>query len=237
MFVVFLLVIAGSFGELSAANTKEPEYPLFETYHGYKDGEIGQRISDKFDKYIPLDGRDTLRILHIGAKTSDFAEKLYKDGFKYIDNIDLLEEKMKLMRNRMKQLNIPSDTVTFQAANMYEFGDINHYDIVIDKGVVELTHGAHNKYLPHCWNILKMNGLFITIGPFAPNGSKQNGWWLSSDMSPSNWKTDHKNGWKLVAVETIDNSYIRVPHPDKFYLYFIRKTEKNDQIINAKQEI
>eukprot|EP01083_Nonionella_stella_P120934 362939_1 len=207
-------------------------HPLFETYQGYKEGELGQRFKNKFDKHIPIEGRDKLRVLHIGAKTSDFAEKLYEDGFLHVDNIDLMEDKMKVMTERMEELSIPN-TVTFQAGDMFEFGAANTYDIVIDKGAVELTVDGHSKYLPHCWDILKENGLFISIGPFPPHGSEPNGWWLSGDMAPSNWKTNDKNGWQL-DVEIVDNSYINVPHPDKFYLYFLRKMDAKK---NQKQEI
>ena len=218
--------------------TTHSVHPLFETYQGYKDGKIGQRFKDKFDKYIPFEGRDKLRILQIGAKTSDFCERLYEDGFRYIDNIDLIKESMEIMTKRMKKLNIPSNTVSFQIADMFQFGEINNYHIIIDKGVIELTVKGYNKYLPHCYNILKMNGLFITIGPFAPNGNKQNGWWLSDDMSPSNWKkgVDIKNGFKLIGIESINNTYIRVPNPDKFYIYFLQKIEKGKSIEN-KQEV
>ena len=165
MATVFCLII------IHSVYAEDSKYPLFETYQGYRDGEIGHRFKDKFDKYIPLESRDEKHVLHVGAKTSNFAEELYFDGFKYIDNIDLLKEKMDIMTNRMKELNIPN-TIKFQVADMFEFGEKESYDIVIDKGVIELTPKGHDKYLPHCWNILKQNGLFISIGPFPPNGSK-----------------------------------------------------------------
>lgn len=220
--------------------TIDSEYPLFETYQGYNDGEIGQRFKDKFDKYIDIENRDNLRVLHIGAKTSDFCERLYEDGFRFIDNIDLMEEKMETMRKRMEKLNIPiGDNITFQVGDMFKFGEKNSYDIVIDKGVVELSPNGFTKYLPHCWSILKTNGLFVHIGPFPPYGSKENGWWISDQMSPSNWKKDIKikNDFKLLAIETIDNTYIRVPSPDKFYMYFLRKIERNQSSTKNKQEI
>eukprot|EP00483_Globobulimina_turgida_P010906 UN10927 len=203
----------------------ESHHPLFETYQGYKEGKIGQRFKDKFDKYIPFEGRNKLHILHLGAKTSDFSENMYKDGFINIDNIDLLEDKMNIMKERMKQLKIPN-TVRFDVSDMFEFGEANKYDVVIDKGVVELTNKGHDKYLPHCWDILKENGLFITIGPFPPQGSKENGWWISGEMAPSNWKTERKNGWKMEGIEVLENTFIRVPHPEKFYLYILKKVSK-----------
>ena len=196
-----------------------------ETYQGYSTGQVGQRFQDHFDKIIPADEREKLRVLIIGCGGGgDFADQMYKDGFFHIHSIDEGRVNVEAQLDRFTEMNFP-DTITVEEGDFYEHGEANSYDIIIDKGALEMEPGGHERYLPIAHRLLKEDGLFIFIGPFAPKNDKTNGWYLGPD-APSSWLEDPAT-WRTEHVAAVANhAWTLEPehnHPPDFYIYFLRR--------------
>lgn len=197
-------------------------YPIrHETYQGYNDGLVGQRFSDVIGQQIPLKGRQDMRALIIGCGTGDFAEGMARDGFGYIHNIDKGIAQVRHTLSNMQAAKLPP-SASVEEADLFDHVPEAAYDVIVDKGVLETIKDGHSKYLPHAWHMLKEEGLFIHIGPFAPKGNRDNGWSLGPG-APSSWLEDDQGKWRIERVSKVNNSKAWAENFDAFYVYFLRR--------------
>jgi len=104
------------------------------------------------------------KVLMLGCGNSDMSEKMYRDGFEEITNIDISEQLIQNFKQK-QQTAMPKMQWLFMDATAMSF-DTGSFDAVIDKGTLDAVE--QNKELVlgsirEAHRVLKSGGLFISV--------------------------------------------------------------------------
>lgn len=116
--------------------------------------------------------KETSRIINLGCGNSEFAEKMYDDGYKNIVNIDISKNVIKTMQDRNKSRNI----MTFQVMDVRDLKyENNYFDLAVDKSTIDAILCGEDsfinaaKMLKEVQRVLKVGGYYMMVSYGAPD--------------------------------------------------------------------
>merc|ERR1712139_111123 len=104
------------------------------------------------------------KILMLGCGNSDMSEKMYKDGFEQIVNIDISEQLLQNLRQK-QEAAMPKMQWLYMSASNMTF-DSGSFDITVDKGTLDAMEQNRDLVLGsvrESHRILRPGGLFISV--------------------------------------------------------------------------
>jgi len=119
-----------------------------------------KKLGDIMAKFLKPESKT----LMLGCGNSDMSEKMYRDGYHEIVNIDISEQLMQNLRQK-QQAAMPKMQWLYMDATAMTF-DTGSFDVVIDKGTLDAVE--QNKPLvlgsiKEAHRILKSGGLFLSV--------------------------------------------------------------------------
>jgi len=103
-------------------------------------------------------------ILMLGCGNSDMSEKMYKDGYEGIMNVDISESLLDKLRTRLGA-NMPNMKWQFANASKLAF-ETGSYDVIIDKGTfdaIEQNKGLLTAAAREARRVLRSGGYFLSV--------------------------------------------------------------------------
>jgi len=119
-----------------------------------------EKLSDIVRSYFAPESK----ILMLGCGNSDMSEKMYKDGFEQIVNIDISEQLMQNLRQK-QEATMPNMQWLYMNASAMTF-DSGSFDVTIDKGTLDAMEQNKDLVLGavrESHRILKPGGLFVSV--------------------------------------------------------------------------
>lgn len=139
-------------------DTKIADTPF--TPFGAGEQRIATSLADILGSYLEKESR----ILMLGCGNSDMSEKMYRAGFEDIVNIDISEQLMDKLRDklgasmpRMRWLYMNASSLGFDAAS---------FDVVVDKGTLDAIEGEKDLVLSairEAHRTLRPGGVLLSI--------------------------------------------------------------------------
>lgn len=127
---------------------------------GTKDAQKASTIGDIMRPYFSKDAN----ILMLGCGNSDMSEKMYKDGYESITNVDISESLLDKLRTRLGAA-MPRMRWQFANASALAF-DTGAFDATIDKGTfdaIEQNKGLLSAAAAEAYRTLKPGGYFLSV--------------------------------------------------------------------------
>ena len=162
--------------------------------------------------------KESGKILNVGCGNSEFSEHMYDDGYHNIQNIDISQELINYMSERIQ--NRPG--LTYEVMDILDMKFTNNsFDLIIDKGTFDAISCSYDyfiniaKMMKEIQRVLKVGGYYMII----------------SYEEPENRIIHLKRKFLKLKVEVIKikENYIKGNKSDFIYIYLCKKLEGADE--------
>ena len=124
-------------------------------------------LKELFDKFL----KKKDKILMLGCGNSELSEKMYNDGYKNIENIDISKEVIK----QMKERNIDKPLMTWKLMDCLNMKyDDKSFDAIVDKSTIDAIlcgdYSFYNtaKMMNEVQRVLKDKGVYFAVSYGKP---------------------------------------------------------------------
>lgn len=123
-----------------------------------------KRMASKLGDIVGAYMKQESKILMLGCGNSDMSEKMYKNGFEQIVNIDISEQLMQNLRQK-QEAAMPKMQWLYMSASEMTF-DTGSFDVIVDKGTLDAVEQNRELVLGavrESHRTLRSGGVFISV--------------------------------------------------------------------------